>query len=70
MRAFRQGRPGIFRGFFTVIPGGYFFKVFSEARPALLEPVLDDAYYQVGESLCELGPERLQRREPEGKHAK
>jgi hypothetical protein len=64
--AFRQGCCD-FRGFLAVAPSEYLFRVFSEARPALLEFVLNDAHCEVRESLCELGPERLERRDQEGK---
>jgi hypothetical protein len=68
-RAFRRRCRDCFRAFFAVTLGGYFFRVFPEARQALLELVLDQAYCQVSEPLCELGPERLERCDPEGEYA-
>jgi len=42
----------------AAIVGGYFFCIFSEARPALLQLVFDDAYCQFSESFGKPNPER------------
>lgn len=54
---FCRARSGGFFGFSAVILAGYFFCVFAEAWPALLQLVFDDACRQVSESFGELGPE-------------
>jgi hypothetical protein len=64
-----RGRLDFFRGFFAVILGGYFFCAAFKIGPSPLELVLDDSYSQVSEPLCESGPERLERCDPEGKYA-
>lgn len=68
-KALCRRRLDFFRGFFAGILGGYFFCFFPEARQALLELVLNDAYRQVSESFCELDPEWLERRDHEDCYA-